>query len=306
MKFEWRGVFPAITTQFTQDDALDIDMFSKNINAQIEAGVNGIVIGGSLGEASTLASDEKSVLIKETLKVSNGKIPVIMNIAEQSTKQAILSAEKAEDDGADGLMLLPPMKYKATDNETVEYFKAVAKSTDLPIMIYNNPVDYKIEVTPDMFKQLLECENINAVKDSTRDISNVTRMINRFGDRFKVLTGVDPLGMESLLMGADGWVAGLVCAFPRETVAIYRLIKAGRIDEALKINRWFLPLLELDISPQLVQNIKLAEVATGIGTENVRLPRLPLTGKERERVQAIIDNAISTRPELPDYLNITS
>ena len=306
MKFEWRGVFPAVSTPFTQDDDLNLDMFSKNINAQIEAGVNGIVIGGSLGEASTLASDEKSVLIKETLKVSNGKIPVIMNIAEQSTKQAILSAEKAKEDGADGLMLLPPMKYKATDYETIEYFKAVADSTDLPIMIYNNPVDYKIEVTPDMFKQLLECENINAVKDSTRDISNVTRMINRFGDRFKVLTGVDPLGMESLLMGADGWVAGLVCAFPRETVAIYRLIKAGRIDEALKINRWFLPLLELDISPQLVQNIKLAEVATGIGTENVRLPRLPLTGKERERVQAIIDNAMSTRPELPDYLNITS
>jgi dihydrodipicolinate synthase/N-acetylneuraminate lyase len=172
-------------------------------------------------------------------------------------------------------------------------------------MIYNNPVDYKIEVTPGMFEQLLEYENINAVKDSTRDISNVTRMINRFGSRFKILTGVDPLGMESLLMGADGWVAGLVCAFPRETVAIYRLIKAGRIDEALKINRWFLPLLELDISPQLVQNIKLAEAAAGIGTENVRLPRLPLKGKERERVQAIIDKAMKTRPELPDYLSIT-
>jgi dihydrodipicolinate synthase/N-acetylneuraminate lyase len=304
MKFEWNGVFPAITTQFSEDDSLDLDMFSKNIKAQIDAGVNGIVIGGSLGEASTLIPEEKSVLVKETIKISNGRIPVIMNIAEQSTKQAILSAEKAEEDGADGLMLLPPMKYKATDYETIEYFKAVAKSTDLPIMIYNNPVDYKIEVTPGMFEQLLECENINAVKDSTRYISNVTRMINRFGDRYKVLAGVDPLGMESLLMGAHGWVAGLVCAFPRETVAIYRLIKAGRIDEALKINRWFLPLLELDISPQLVQNIKLAEAAAGIGTENVRPPRLPLMGRERERVQAIIDNAMKTRPELPDYLNI--
>jgi len=304
MKFEWKGVFPAITTPFTQDDKLDLDMFSKNIQAQIEAGVNGIVIGGSLGEASTLAPEEKSVLVKGTLKILSGRIPVIVNIAEQSTKQAILTAEKAEEDGADGLMLLPPMKYKATDYETVEYFKAVANSTSLPVMIYNNPVDYKIEVTPDMFEQLLDCGNINAVKDSTRDINNITRMINRFGGRFKVLTGVDPLGMESLLMGAHGWVAGLVCAFPRETVAIYRLIKAGRIDEALKINRWFLPLLELDISPQLVQNIKLAEAATGIGTENVRPPRLPLTGKERERVQAIIDNSIKTRPELPDYLNM--
>ena len=305
MKFEWKGVFPAITTPFTQDDNLDLDMFSKNIKAQIEAGVNGIVIGGSLGEASTLTPEEKSVLVNETLKISNGRIPVIMNISEQSTKQAVHSAKKAKEDGADGLMLLPPMKYKATDYETVEYFKAVAGSTDLPVMIYNNPVDYKIEVTPGMFEQLLEYENINAVKDSTRDISNVTRMINRFGSRFKILTGVDPLGMESLLMGADGWVAGLVCAFPRETVAVYRLVKAGRIDEALKINRWFLPLLELDISPQLVQNIKLAEAAAGIGTENVRLPRLPLKGKERERVQAIIDKAMKTRPELPDYLSIT-
>ena len=306
MIFEWRGIFPAVTTQFTEDDNLDLDLFVKNIKAQIGAGVNGIVIGGSLGEASTLIPEEKSVLVKEALKISNGRIPVIMNISEQSTKQALHSVEKAKEDGADGLMLLPPMKYKATNYETVEYFKAIAESTDLPIMIYNNPVDYKIEVTPDMFEQLLECGNINAVKDSTRDINNVTRMINRFGDRFKVLTGVDPLAMESLLMGAHGWVAGLVCAFPRETVAIYRLIKAGRINEALKINRWFLPLLELDISPQLVQNIKMAEAATGMGTENVRLPRLPLTGKERERVQLIIEDALKTRPVLPDYLSLKS
>ena len=306
MIFEWRGIFPAVTTQFTEDDNLDLDLFVKNIKAQIGAGVNGIVIGGSLGEASTLIPEEKSVLVKEALKISNGRIPVIMNISEQSTKQALHSVEKAKEDGADGLMLLPPMKYKATNYETVEYFKAIAESTDLPIMIYNNPVDYKIEVTTDMFEQLLECGNINAVKDSTRDINNVTRMINRFGDRFKVLTGVDPLAMESLLMGAHGWVAGLVCAFPRETVAIYRLIKAGRINEALKINRWFLPLLELDISPQLVQNIKMAEAATGMGTENVRLPRLPLTGKERERVQLIIEDALKTRPVLPDYLSLKS
>ncbi len=304
MKFEWKGIFPAATTQFTDDDNLDLEMFVKNIKAQINAGINGIVIGGSLGEASTLTPEEKSVLVKETVKISDGRIPVIMNISEQSTKQAILSAAMAKEDGADGLMLLPPMKYKATDYETVEYFKAVANSTSLPIMIYNNPVDYKIEVKLDMFEKLLECENIIAVKDSTRDIHNVTRMINRFGDRFNILTGVDPLGMESLLMGADGWVAGLVCAFPCETVAIYRLIKVGRINEALKIYRWFLPLLELDVSPQLVQNIKLAEAATGMGTENVRMPRLPLIGKERERVQKIIDNAMKTRPKVPDYLSI--
>lgn len=304
MKVEWKGIFPAVTTNFTDDDNLDLIMFSKNIKAQIDAGVNGIVLGGTLGEASTLTAEEKSILVKETILISKGRIPVIINIAEQSTKNAILAAAKAEEDGADGLMLLPPMRYKANDYETVVYFKAIAKSTNLPIMIYNNPIDYKIEVTLDMFEQLTECKNINAVKESTRDISNVTKMINRFGDRYKVLTGVDTLGLESLLMGADGWVAGLVCAFPKETVAIYKLAKAGRINEALKIYRWFLPLLELDISPQLVQNIKMAETAAGIGTENVRAPRLPLIGKERERVQNIIITAINTRPELPDYLSI--
>ena len=201
-------------------------------------------------------------------------------------------------------MMLPPMRYKADDHETVTYFKAVAQSTDLPIMIYNNPIDYKIEVTLDMFESLMECENIQAVKESTRDISNVTRMRNRFGDRFKILSGVDTLALESMLMGADGWVAGLVCAFPAETVAIYRLQKAGKIKEARDIYRWFLPLLELDINSKLVQNIKLAEVAIGIGTENVRAPRLPLHGEERKKVLQIIDEGLKNRPVLPDYLNI--
>ena len=304
MKVEWDGIFPAVTTKFTANDELDLEMFKTNITAQIDAGVSGIVLGGTLGEASTLQQEEKSTLIKETVKISNGRVPVIMNVAENSTRNALNAVKQAEKDGADGFMLLPPMRYKATDHETVEYFKTIANSTKLPIMLYNNPVDYKIEITLEMFEQLLECENINAVKETTRDISNVTRMLNRFGDRFKILTGVDTLGLESLLMGAHGWVAGLVCAYPRETVAIYRLVKAGRIKEALEIQRWFLPLLELDITPQLVQNIKMAEVATGIGTENVRAPRLPLIGEERERVQSILDKGMSTRPELPDYLSI--
>lgn len=171
-------------------------------------------------------------------------------------------------------------------------------------MVYNNPVDYKIEVTLDMFEALAECSNIQAVKESTRDISNTTRMINRFGDRFKILSGVDTLALESLFMGANGWVAGLVCAFPKETVAIYRLQKAGRYEEALKIYRWFLPLLELDINAKLVQNIKLAEVATGIGTENVRAPRLPLAGEERAHVLKLIETGLKNRPTLPDYLNL--
>jgi 4-hydroxy-tetrahydrodipicolinate synthase len=177
-------------------------------------------------------------------------------------------------------------------------------ATELPVILYNNPVDYKIWISPDIFRQLEDLPAVQAVKESTRDISNVTRMKTAFGDRFAVLTGVDTLGMESLLMGADGWVAGLVCAFPKETVAIYRLIKAGKMEEALKIYRWFLPVLELDVSTKLVQNIKLAESITGLGNENVRAPRLPLAGEERSRVLAILKTAMETRPELPDYLNL--
>lgn len=295
---------PAVTTKFTEEGQLDLVMFEKNIKAQIDAGVTGIILGGTLGEASTLTKKEKEVLINTTLKIVEGKIPVIVNIAEQTTSEAITLAKRAEELGVNGLMLLPPMRYKATDYETVVYFKEIAKSTSLPIMIYNNPVDYKIEVTLDMFEELLKLENIQAVKESTRDISNVTRIRNRFGDRLKVLCGVDTLALESLVAGADGWVAGLVVAYPEETVAIYKLVKAGRIEEALVIYRWFMPLLELDISPQLVQNIKLAEVATGLGTENVRAPRLPLQGTERERVLSIIDHAMKNRPVLPVYKNI--
>ena len=304
MSIEWKGVMPAVTTKFTDDDRLDLVMFEKNIQAQLDAGVHGIVLGGTLGEASTLLDDEKRELTKATVEMVKGKVPVMMNIAEQSTKGAILAAQKAEEDGAQGLMMLPPMRYKAGDRETVAYFKAVANHTSLPIMVYNNPVDYKIEVTLDMFEELLECKNIEAVKESTRDISNITRIKNRFGDRLKIMTGVDTLALESLLMGAEGWIAGLVCAFPRETVAIYELQKAGRIQEAIEIYRWFLPLLELDIHPKLVQNIKLAEVCTGIGTENVRAPRLPLTGEERNKVIQIIKQGLNNRPTLPQYKNL--
>jgi len=192
---------------------------------------------------------------------------------------------------------LPPMRYKSDHRETVTYFKTVADSTDLPIMIYNNPVDYKIEVTLDMFDELQACENITAIKESTRDVTNVTRLINRFGDRYKILCGVDPLAMEELVLGADGWVAGLVCAFPKETVDIFKLVKAGKIAEATKIYRWFMPLLELDIHPKLVQYIKLAEAEVGIGSEYVRAPRLTLVGKEREDVLKVINDGIASRPK---------
>lgn len=306
MQIQWKGVMPAVTTKFTDDDQLDLQSFEVNIRAQMEAGVHGIILGGTLGEASTLTENEKRILVRETVKIVNGSIPVIINIAEQSTRSAIEMARIAEEDGALGLMILPPMRYKADGRETVTYFRKVANSTSLPIMIYNNPVDYGIEVTLDMFEELLrDCPNIQAVKESTRDISNINRIRNRFGDRLAILCGVDTLALESLLIGADGWVAGLVCAYPAETVAIYELAKAGRTQEAIDIYRWFLPLLELDINTKLVQNIKLAEVATGIGTENVREPRLPLAGEEREKVLSIIEEAMNSRPILPSYKDLS-
>ncbi len=300
----WKGVYPALLTPFKQDDAVDFEIYQKNLRAQLDAGVDGIILGGSLGEASSLSNEEKRDLLLYSKQHIPKDFPVIINIAEQTTKAAIQLAQDAERNGADGLMLLPPMRYYADSKETLEYFKAVATSTALPIMIYNNPVDYKIHVTLDMFEAMLPYKNIQAVKESTRDISNVTRMINRFGDRFHILCGVDTLAMESLCMGADGWVAGLVDAFPKETVAVYRLVKSGMIDEALKIYRWFLPLLELDIHPKLVQYIKLAATHTGIGSTHVRAPRLPLEGEELKRVTTIIETALANRPSLPDYLNL--
>ena len=301
--FKWEGVMPAITTQFDSEGALSLNAFKNNLTHQIKAGVHGIILGGTLGEASTLTSSEKESLLKTTLEQVEGKIPVIMNIAEQSTDQAVGSAKAAETNGASGLMLLPPMRYRATDIETVAYFSAVASSTSLPIMIYNNPVDYKIEVTLDMFEAIRKYENITAVKESTRDITNITRMINRFGDRYKILCGVDTIALESILMGAKGWVAGLVDAFPEETVAIYTYCKAGEWEKARAVFRWFLPLLELDISPQLVQNIKLCELATGLGTGYVRKPRLPLEGPELKRVEFIINESLVNRPKNLDYKN---
>jgi len=304
MPIEWKGVIPALTTKFTADDKLDLPLFEKNLQFQLDAGINGIVLGGTLGEASVLTTGEKETLVKFAIDKVAGKVPVILNIAEGSTAEALNQASLAAKWGADGLMILPPMRYKSDHRETVTYFTTVAQSTGLPMMIYNNPVDYKIEVTLDMFAELANYPTIQAIKESTRDVTNVTRLINRFGDRFAILCGVDPLAMEELLLGAHGWVAGLVCAFPRETVAIYRLVKAGHIAEATAIYRWFMPLLELDIHPKLVQYIKLAEKQAGIGSEEVRGPRLTLTGEERTRILKVIDDGIATRPVLPEYLHL--
>jgi 1-pyrroline-4-hydroxy-2-carboxylate deaminase len=304
MKIEWKGVFPALTTKFTQDDKLDLDLQTKNTIAQLNAGINGVILGGTLGESSVLTNDEKETLVRHTVDIVEGKVPVVINIAEGSTSEAIKMAASAEKCGAKGLMMLPPMRYKSDHRETVNYFRTVAKTTSLPIMIYNNPVDYKTEITLDMFEELIFETNIQAIKESTREVSNVTKLRNKFGDRLAILCGVDTIGMEETLMGADGWVGGLVCAFPAETVAIHRLVTAGMVKEALAIHRWFLPLLELDLHPKLVQYIKLAEAQVGLGSEHVRAPRLTLVGEERERILKIINDGIASRPTLPEYLHL--
>lgn len=300
----WQGVFPALITPFTKDDKIDLKQFETNVNAQVEAGVDGIVIGGSLGESSTLSAQEKKDLLIFGKELVGDNIPVVINIAEQSTKAAMEEVNSAQKYGADGLMVLPPMRYKADEREALEYFKTIAAATSLPIMVYNNPHDYKIEVTLHMFDELIGYDNIQAVKESTRDVTNVTRLKNRFGNRIKILCGVDTLALEELAAGADGWIAGLGNAFPRETVAIYRLMAAGYYKQALDIYRWFLPLLELDIHPKLVQYIKLAAMQTELGTEYVRAPRLLLEDNEKQHVLGIINKALSLRPELPEYLNL--
>lgn len=301
---QWQGVYPAMLTPFKADDTIDFDMFTHNLNAQLDAGIDGVVMGGSLGEASTLLPEEKTVLLQHCKKSMNRPVPAVVTIAEQATKVAINIAQNAEKGGADGLMILPPMRYKADDRETVHYFKTIAANTSLPIMIYNNPYDYKIDVTIPMFEELAAIKSIESIKESTRDTTNVVRLKNAFGDRYKILCGVDTLALEELALGCDGWVGGLVDAFPAETVAIYRLMKAGRYTEAQQIYRWFLPVLELDIHPKLVQYIKLAAAQTGMGTEYVRAPRLTIEGEERKKILGTIHRAIEKRPALPDYLHL--
>ncbi|HRP44672.1 MAG TPA: dihydrodipicolinate synthase family protein [Ginsengibacter sp.] len=298
----WKGVMPAVTTKFDENGDVVLPAFEKNLKAQIDAGVSALILGGTLGESSVLEVTEKKLLVDTALVVAEKRVPVILNIAEGSLREALRQTALAEEWGAEGLMVLPPMRYKSDHRETVHWYKTIAKSTSLPILVYNNPVDYKTEITLDMFAEFAEMENIQAVKESTRDVTNVTRMKNKFGDRFKILCGVDTLSMEELVLGADGLVAGLVCAFPAETVWLYKLVKQGKIKEATALYRWFMPLLELDIHPKLVQYIKLAESVVGLGTEHVREPRLPLAGEERERVLKIIKDAVACRPGIPESL----
>ncbi len=302
MSTDWKGVFPAVTTKFKDDFSLDYAGTQKGVNAQIDAGVHGIVTTGSLGESSTLSYEEKQEVLRIAVETADGRVPVLMGVAFNTTAEACRAVEEAQLNGADGFMVLPAMLYPADRRETLAHFRTVADAAGKPIMIYNNPVAYTVDCTVDMLEELADESMFVAIKESSDDVRRITDIVNRLGDRYQLFTGVDNLGMESLLMGAVGWVAGLVCAFPQETVAIYNLLQAGRIAEAREIYRWFKPLLDLDVNVKLVQNIKLAEVATGLGTETVRPPRLPLVGEERERVLAIIQEGLDNRPDVSDFV----
>lgn len=294
----WTGVFPAVTTKFNADESLDIAGTVNHIKWQLECGADGIIVCGSLGEASTLTADEKIAILKAAKEVAGSK-PVLLTVAEDSTRAACAVAQAAHAAGADGIMLLPAMRYVSDERETINHYQRVADASPLPIMIYNNPIAYGVNITPEMYVEMAKEPKYVAIKESSGDIRTLTNVINAVGNRYAIFSGVDDLALESIVMGADGWVAGLVVAFPKETVAIYKLAKAGRLEEARAIYRWFAPLLHLDVSMKLVQNLKLCEAMVGVGTEHVRAPRLPLAGAERERVAAVIKAGLDSRPHLP-------
>jgi 4-hydroxy-tetrahydrodipicolinate synthase len=299
MSSNWSGVFPAVTTAFTRDEQVDFAGIDRHLHTLIDAGVNGLVMLGSLGENGTLNAAEKQEILRLAVHVSNGRVPVLSGVAETTTRGACIFARQAAANGVDGFMVLPPMQYVSDRRETLHHLQVIAAETDRPIMIYNNPVAYRVDITPDMFVALVDNPRFVAIKESSDDVRRITEIKRLTGDRFTLFVGVDNLAMESLLMGAGGWVAGLVCAFPKETVVLYRLIKAGRLQEALEIYRWFVPLLELDTDIKFVHYIKLAQAMTGLGTEFLRAPRLPLAGEERKRIEGIITEALRARPALP-------
>ncbi|MBV9065570.1 MAG: dihydrodipicolinate synthase family protein [Methylobacteriaceae bacterium] len=294
----WTGVIPAVTTKFKIDGGLDHAEMERCFGLQMDAGCDGIIVCGSLGEGPMLSQDERIEVLKRAQSVTKGK-PTLMTVSEAGTREACALAAKAAKAGASGLMVVPSPIYHTDPAETIATLRAVAAAGDLPVMIYSNRVAYRVDVTPELMEELASDSRFVAIKESSDDIRRTTEIINRLGDRYAVLTGVDNLAFEALAVGARGWVAGLVCAFPEETVAIYRLMKAGRYDEALAIYRWFRPLLDLDVSTYLVQNIKLAEAIAIGSTEHVRAPRKPLSGKRRAEVEALVHAAIRRRTFLP-------
>jgi 4-hydroxy-tetrahydrodipicolinate synthase len=296
----WAGVFPAVTTKFTEDDRLDHAEMERCFAIQLDAGCDGLIVCGSLGEGPMLSHDEKLEVFATARRVAGAR-PVLLTVNEAATRDAAMLAKRGAKAGADGLMVVPSPIYHTDPRETVATLKAVAAAGDLPVMIYSNRLAYRVDVSIPIMAELAGDSRFVAVKESSDDIRRSTEIINRFGDRFDLFTGVDNLAFEALSVGAVGWVAGLVTAFPRETVAIYQLMKHGRREEALAIYRWFRPLLDLDVSTYLVQNIKLAEVHA-IGTnDRVRMPRQPLTGERRKAAEKVIKDALAVRPALPQF-----
>ncbi len=294
----WSGIFPAVTTKFTPDDRLDHAEMERCFSLYTEAGCDGLIVCGSLGEGPMLHHDEKLAVLATAQKMAAGR-PVLLTINEAATRDACDLARRAAKAGADGLMVVPSPIYHTDRDETVATLKAVAEAGDLPVMIYSNRIAYRVDVTINIMAELASDQRFVAVKESSDDIRRTTDIVNAFGDRFDLFTGVDNLAFEALSVGATGWVAGLVTAFPKETVAIYRLMRTGRREEALAIYRWFRPLLDLDVSTYLVQNIKLAEVFAIQSNDRVRLPRMPLSGARRAAAEKIVRDAIASRPALP-------
>lgn len=295
---KWEGVFPAVTTKFKENEDLDHAAMERHFAFQIDSGVHALLTCGSLGEASTLSFEEKLEVTQTALNVAAGRVPVLVNVSETRTLNACRFAERAHAMGVQGLMVMPSVLYAADAREARDNLRAIADAARLPIMVYNNPVSYKVDLTPDDFRELADCEWIVAIKESSDNIRRITDLRNALGQRYQLFMGVDDLSFEGLAVGADGLLAGLVVAFPKETVALYKLMKARRWDEALKLYQWFMPLLHLDVSNKLVQNLKLVETLVGVGSEHVRRPRQPLRGVERDRVTAIVQQALATRPDL--------
>jgi dihydrodipicolinate synthase/N-acetylneuraminate lyase len=298
MTIDWRGVFPAVTTQFNEDLSINYGETQRVVDDLIKDGVTGIIAMGTCGENNSLLAEEKRTLLKAIVEVVAGRVPVVTGVSELTTPLAISWAKDAEALGATGLMLLPAMVYVPKTDELVAHFTQVANATTLPIMLYNNPTAYRVAITNEALEALRPVKNIVAVKESTADTRRFTDMVNAFGDRYILFAGLDDVAFEGLLLGAQGWVSGLTSAFPHESVMLVKALEAGDIATAREIYRWFLPLLHLDAEHDLVQSIKLAEQIMGRGSERVRMPRMPLTGARRAEVTAMVEKAAATRPSL--------
>jgi 4-hydroxy-tetrahydrodipicolinate synthase len=299
MKPFWQGVFPAITTQLRKDGALDLEATARHVEVLIDSGVSGIIFLGSLGENQAMSAEEKRRVIRAMIQGVNGRVPILSGVAETSTAEACRYMRDLERLGVDGFMLMPAMLYKGDPRETLTHFLTAARATGLPIMIYNNPISYANDITPAMFAELARQRNFVALKESSGDTRRITDLRNCVGDRYAIFTGVDDLALESAILGIDGWVAGTGIAFPRENQSFWDLTRRGEWARAQEIYRWFTPLLHLDTHTKFVQYIKLAVQETGLGTEWVRPPRLPLTGEERKRILKIIHEGMARRPKLP-------